>query len=69
MVVRALLVLVLAFGVLFAWRAWRPMPGLAIFAAMAAAGVGALLLGKPLLAGLGLLIAAALIAYVSRKPR
>ena len=66
MVVRALLVTVLVMGVLFAWRAWRHMPSVAILSGAVAAVVGVLLLRTPGLAVAGLLIAGLLISFLSR---
>jgi hypothetical protein len=60
--VRALLVLVLVMGVLFAWRAWRQYPGLAGLAAAVATVMGMLLLRSPVLALVGLGISAWLIS-------
>jgi hypothetical protein len=66
MVVRTLLVTVLVMGVLFAWRAWRHVPSLAILAGAVAAVTGVLLLRTPGLAIAGLLVAGLLISFFSR---
>jgi len=66
---KALLVLFLVMAVLFAWRAWRPMPGLALIAAAIAAAFGVLLLKSPVLAAAGLVVAGVAIAFLSRPRR
>ncbi len=66
--IKALLVLILVLGVLFAWKAWRRLPSLAIFAAALATGAGMLMLKSPVLAAVALIIAAALMFYLS-QPR
>jgi len=67
MIVRALLVVLLVMGVLFAWRAWKQYPGIASLAAVVATVTGVLLLRNPALAAVGLLIGGLLIAYLSRS--
>ena len=67
MYLRAFLVVVLIMGVLFAWRAWKPYPGMAVLAGAVAAVAGALLLRHPALAAAGLLASAALIFHFSRS--
>ena len=69
MMARALLVLVLVMAVLFAWRAWRPYPGLAVLAAAIAVALGVLLLRHPALAAAGVLLAAGLLGYLSRRQK
>ena len=66
MIVRALLVLVLVMGVLFAWRARRAFPGMAALAAVVATAAGVILLRNPVLAGIGLVVSLLLIMFLSR---
>jgi hypothetical protein len=66
MYLKAFLVVILIMGVLFAWRAWKPYPGMAVLAGAVAAVAGVLLLRYPALAGAGVLAAAVLIFHFSR---
>ncbi len=62
------LTVALILGVLFVWRSWRKMPGLAVLAAVAATAAGVVLLKNPFFAGIAL--AAILLALtVLTKPR
>jgi hypothetical protein len=63
LLLKALPVLVLALGLLFAWRARRAFPHLALCGALVAVAAGALLLRTPVLLVLGLTLAAGLIAW------
>ena len=63
LLLKALPVLVLALGLLFAWRARQALPHLAVCGALAALAAGVLLLRTPALLLVGLALAAALIAW------
>ena len=67
MLIRAVLVLLLAFLCLFAWRAWREMPVFARLAAALAAIAGLLLARYPSALGIGILLACSLVVFVSRR--
>jgi hypothetical protein len=69
MAVRFLFVLVLVLAALFAWRAWRHLPGLAVLAAGVAALMGVLLVKSPILAAIGLVLAAVIISVLGARPK
>lgn len=69
MLFRAALVLVLSLLALFAWRAWRPMPALALGATVLAGAAGLLLLRYPAALGASALLTWGLFALVSRGKR
>lgn len=59
--------LALVFGVLFAWRAWRQLPALAVLSAVLAGAFGLFMLAKnPYLAVTGIVVAIALVTHLSR---
>jgi hypothetical protein len=67
MILRAILVLLLGFLSLFAWRAWRDMPAFARFAAAMAAVTALILAQHPSFLGAGVLLACSLVVFVSSR--
>ena len=67
MLLRAVLVLLLAFLCLFAWRAWREMPAFARLAAALAAVAALVLTRYPSALLIGILLACSLVVFVSRR--
>lgn len=63
------LTVALILGVLFVWRSWRRMPGLAVIAACLAAVAGVALLKNPVFAGLALAGILLGVSYAARPPR
>ena len=68
MLFKAVLLLVLVAGTLFAWHARSHLPSMALLAALLAAGA-ALLLHSPFLTLVGLGLAAGLAVYASLRRR
>jgi hypothetical protein len=66
MLIKALLMVLLAMGALFAWRARAAMPGVSWLAALAAGAAALFLLRSPLLALCALAVAGVLIYRTSR---
>jgi hypothetical protein len=67
MLLRAVLVVLLVFLSLFAWRAWRQMPAFARCAAVLAAVTGLFLTRYPTALGIGVLLAFSVVAFVSSR--
>lgn len=63
------LTVALILGVLFVWRSWRRMPGLAVLAAALATLAGIYLLKNPFFAGLALVAILLSLTYLARPPR
>jgi hypothetical protein len=66
---RAMLAVLLLMTVLFVWRAWRRLPGLAILAGALAAAAAVLLFKSPALAAAALAVALVVIVSVPREQR
>jgi len=63
---KAILLSALIIGILFAWRAWRQLPALAVGGVGVAVGAAALMLRTPLLILVGIAAAGVLAGYMSR---
>jgi hypothetical protein len=63
------LTVALILGVLFVWRSWRRMPGLAVLTAAAATVAGIFILKNPFFAGMALVAILLTLTYLARPPR